>query len=152
MKGASNTAGLSVDRVPPRLAGQPKRRPAPLAAILLAAAGAAAVLFFCDPARHQFYPICYFHAVTGLNCPGCGSLRALHELLHGHLLPAARSNVLLLLLLLVLGGAGLQRWVTKHRLQSAVTVVRPGWLWAFLGTAVVFAVLRNLPAFRWLAP
>jgi hypothetical protein len=46
---------------------------------------AAAVLFFFDPATAGFYPPCLFSALFGRDCPGCGSLRALHQVLHGNL-------------------------------------------------------------------
>ncbi len=57
--------------------------PSLVVAILMALAGI--VLFCFDPERCGFYPICIFHQSTGLLCPGCGSLRAMHQLLHGHL-------------------------------------------------------------------
>lgn len=44
-----------------------------------------AVLFLfysCDPATDPFFPLCPFRAATGLECPGCGSQRAIHSLLH----------------------------------------------------------------------
>ena len=48
-------------------------------------AGAAAVLFLFDPATAGFYPPCLFRTVFGFSCPGCGSLRAVHQMLHGNL-------------------------------------------------------------------
>jgi hypothetical protein len=53
------------------------------AALLLLAA--AVVLFFFDPATASFYPPCLFSALFGRECPGCGSLRAVHQMLHGNL-------------------------------------------------------------------
>src|SRR5208283_1274662 len=55
------------------------------AAAALAAAVAAAVLFVFDPATAGFYPVCALHEMTGLQCPGCGGLRAMHQVFHGHL-------------------------------------------------------------------
>lgn len=40
------------------------------------------VLFVVDPARHRVTPRCPIRTVTGFDCPGCGGLRAVHELLH----------------------------------------------------------------------
>ena len=51
--------------------------------------GLAAVLFFFNPAQSGFYPFCVFHRTTGLLCPGCGSLRALHQLLHQRICTSA---------------------------------------------------------------
>ena len=39
-----------------------------------------------------------FHAMTGLWCPGCGGLRAVHDLTHGHLVTALHENALVVLL------------------------------------------------------
>ena len=43
------------------------------------------------------YPPCPFYYITGLYCPGCGSSRALHQLLHGNLLMALDLNPLMVL-------------------------------------------------------
>ncbi|HQQ77691.1 MAG TPA: DUF2752 domain-containing protein [Thermoanaerobaculia bacterium] len=67
--------------------------------ILGTAAIAAAVLFFFDPATTRFYPPCLFKTVLGTQCPGCGSLRAAHQLLHGNLEEAWRLNKPLLIAL-----------------------------------------------------
>ena len=42
------------------------------------------VLFYTifDP-ELPWMPKCVFHALTGWDCPGCGSQRAIHALLHG---------------------------------------------------------------------
>src|SRR5260221_9010819 len=67
---------------------------------------AAGVLFFFDPAEHAFYPVCFFHRTTGLLCPGCGSLRAVHQLSHGHLAAAFRVKPLLVVCLPFLAWCG----------------------------------------------
>lgn len=54
-----------------------------------------AVLYLFNPAVSALYPRCMFNLVTGYFCPGCGSLRALHHLLHGNFIDAAKMNPLL---------------------------------------------------------
>lgn len=54
----------------------------------------AAVYGIFDPSSHLF-PRCPFHALTGLDCPGCGSQRAVHALLHGDVVSAWHFNALL---------------------------------------------------------
>ncbi len=44
--------------------------------------GLAALFFFLDPSEHVIFPRCLFNSITGYYCPGCGSQRALHSLLH----------------------------------------------------------------------
>src|ERR1700761_8906128 len=79
--------------------------------LCVAAAGMAAVVYFFNPSSHGFYPVCRFHQLTGLNCPGCGATRALYALLHGDVLLALRDNALVLVLGAVAAGRGLWwRW------------------------------------------
>jgi hypothetical protein len=47
-----------------------------------------------DPADAQFFPKCPFKALTGFDCPGCGSQRAFHCLLRYNIAGAFRANPL----------------------------------------------------------
>lgn len=58
---------------------------------------ALAFIYFFNPSTHGFYPRCLFHQLTGLNCPGCGSTRALYALLHGQIQTALRDNALFII-------------------------------------------------------
>ena len=79
-------------------------------ATLLLAAAAAVVIFCFDPATAGFYPPCLFNTVLGTACPGCGSLRALHQLLHGNFAAAWELNrVLVIAMPLALIGSLLLR-------------------------------------------
>ena len=90
--------------------------------------------------------------MTGWHCPGCGATRAAHGLVHGDVPRALAKNPLL-----VGGGPVLVGYcIWKRR------TVGPGWattisakaIWTLLGVLLVFAVLRNIPAypFTLLAP
>ena len=114
--------------------------------------GAGAVLYFFNPSTHGFYPVCEFHALTGLNCPGCGGTRAAYQLLHGHLRRALQDNALFILTLAALIGQSAWLVLRKIRKQPVAWVVSAKILWAFLVVTLVFTVLRNLPAFAWLSP
>ena len=139
-----------MNSAPPKIKPSVTRR----TGILLAAAalGIAATIFFLNPATHHFYPVCQFHRLTGLNCPGCGMTRASYALLHGEWRAALRDNALFVagLGLLALRGG----WQVANRLGG-----RPNgeffparWLWPLLAAALVFSVLRNLPAGAFLSP
>ena len=111
----------------------------------LAAMGAAAgILFFCDPVRVPIYPQCVFHRMTGLDCPGCGSLRALHALLHGDFAAALHFNAFLVLSLPLLAGLGFYFAAKKMRREPAARF-HPAWLWFHLVAFVIFGIVRNLP-------
>lgn len=51
-------------------------------AIIIVTLFSLVLLYFFPPQDFAFYPRCPFFALTGLKCPGCGSLRAIHKLLH----------------------------------------------------------------------
>ena len=120
-------------------------RPALLALPVLLAAAAGIVLFWFDPRQYHFYPICFFHQTTGLLCPGCGALRALHQLLHGHLATAFRFNPMLVVALPALFWLGARYCRRKAANQPAAVALRPLWLWLTLTAVLVVSVLRNLP-------
>jgi len=103
---------------------------------LLALAGlaAAALLFFFNPADYAFYPRCPLHAVTGLDCPVCGGLRAAHLLLHGQVRAAFALNPFLffavpvIALLLLPRKAPLPRWIP----WAALAALLAAFLWRLL--------------------
>lgn len=64
---------------------------------------AAILLFSIDPETSVYYPKCLFYMTTGLKCPGCGSQRAIHELLHLHIGSAFRYNALAIVAIPFLG-------------------------------------------------
>jgi hypothetical protein len=65
----------------------------------------ALVYFFFDPSVFPM-PRCPFFSLTGYLCPGCGSQRAVHSLLHLDFLQAFRFNPLMVVSLpyVALGG------------------------------------------------
>jgi len=112
----------------------------------LAATGAATVLAVVDPAQQRVAPPCVFHALTGLECPGCGSTRAVHELLTGHPLAALDLNPLFVLSLpLLLWGLG--AWLVGR--PTPLARFRPWpmrtWWWVagMVVVVAVYGVLRN---------
>lgn len=64
--------------------------------LLIAAAGAAVFYYIVNPADSQLMPHCILKVITGVDCPACGSQRAMHALLHGHLAAALRYNLFML--------------------------------------------------------
>ena len=108
----------------------------------MAVVAAASILYFFAPDQYHFYPRCMFYAITGLQCPGCGGLRAAHHLLHGDLAGAWRLNPLLVGLLPL--APVLLAWFAVKRESWTSFALKPVWVWGLVGAAVVFAVVRNL--------
>lgn len=114
--------------------------------------GAGAVIFFFNPSTHGFYPVCEFHELTGLNCPGCGGTRSAYALLHGHFERALKDNALFVLLLPAMALRGAWLAGKKYHGKPVGELIPVKALWLLLVVAMVFTVLRNLPAFAFLSP
>lgn len=111
-------------------------------------AAATAAIGVMDPV-HRHVPLCPLKAVTGLDCPFCGGLRAVWSLLHGRIGEAADHNLLFTVAAPFLV-AGWVWWLVAASTGRPKPTV-PRWVTpVFLVVAVVFTVLRNLPAFAWL--
>jgi len=110
------------------------------------------VVFQVDPQTVDWLPKCPFNVLTGWHCPGCGSTRAAHALLHGDVAAALAKNPLL-----VIGAPVGLIVVAVERYRKgprwALTVHR-GWVWLVFALLVGFTLLRNLPVypFQLLAP
>jgi len=114
------------------------------------------VLHIADPSEATSFPTCPFYAVTGLYCPGCGTLRCLHALLHADLRSALDYNALTVvfvpMLVVAWLSAGFAGVRGRHPPNAGST---PRWAGPALGVAFgLFWILRNVPAepFSWLAP
>lgn len=121
----------------------------------LAFVAAVSVLFEFNPSTHAFYPRCLLYTSTGILCPGCGSLRAFHQLLHGHLLTALRCNALLVMSLPFAACLGVKfgaRWIAGEPLPAIP--LNPLWIKIFMAVMIVFTVVRNIHCapFIYLAP
>ena len=105
--------------------------------------GAIAVLTArIDPSKPGRYPTCPVHALTGLDCPGCGSLRAMHDLALGDLPSALDHNALLVVVLLVAAVSS----VRVLRGPGARRSPRGPWTGrAVVAGLVLWTLVRNLP-------
>lgn len=138
--------------IPPKIHSRPSLALFLAPVLLFSGIAGASILFFFDPTKHSFYPVCQFHLLTGLYCPGCGATRASYQLLHGKFLAALRDNALYLVSLMALGARGVWYLKRKYHHQPVGFFIPPTALWVFLGVAIVFTVMRNMPEFSFLAP
>ena len=121
-------------------------------AILFAAALATVIFFVFDPSKVAMFPPCLFHQWTGLDCPGCGAQRALHQLLHGNLVAAFRLNAMFVISLPIVAWVA-PRWIWRVSRGESIPV-NNRWWWIYIAAWLLFGLLRNLPLpmFAWFAP
>lgn len=132
----SGPAGLGAD--PPAARGH-RYSLLGLAVLLVAALG---YIGLVDPHRPgSFFPVCPFRLLTGWNCPACGGLRMVHDVLQGHLAAAINDNIVLLIGIPLLAG-----WALMRRRRGRWPLTLPAAATVIL-TLVAWTVVRNLPGF-----
>lgn len=105
-------------------------------------AGALAYVGLVDPHRPgSVFPSCPFRLLTGWNCPACGGLRMVHDLLHGDPAAAVTDNVFLLAVIPVLAV-----WILLRRRRGR-TVSPTSALVVAAVVTTAWTVLRNLSGF-----
>lgn len=114
----------------------------PLLVVLLLIVGVFYAVF--DPETTRWMPKCPVHTLTGWDCPGCGSQRAIHALLRGDFAAAFGHNAFLLLLspyLLLLAAAEIwrRRLPRLHRMLTSSVAV-----YILLGLIAFWTLYRNL--------
>ena len=120
------------------------RRRALIIITAVVAVVAAIVYFYFDPSSSRLFPRCLFLETTGLKCPGCGSQRVVHALLHGHVGEAWHYNAMVvvaipLIAFYLLVSLGQNRWPRFYRVMFSRTV-----LFSLVGLIVLWWVLRNV--------
>ena len=107
------------------------------------------------PQAKAILPKCILFESTGIFCPGCGGTRAAEALVFLNFSEAIRQNawatsvVIVGLPLLLLAALSVRYPQAK---LLAVFHWRRWITWFLAGTIVLFGILRNFPAFDWLAP
>ncbi len=114
-----------------------------IAAVAIVAAAAVIVWIYgaFDPAASRWFPRCLFKAATGLDCPGCGSQRAIHALLCGDIGAAWHANAALilslpLLIFIIIG----RRSPSLRRIIDS-----PAFILAIFVALIAWWIARNLP-------
>ena len=109
------------------------------------AAGAMVVGYF-NPMTAGFFPQCPFHAITGLNCPGCGLTRGFNALFQGDILGALHFNALIPFYIVIFTYFVISLlFITFRGYGLSWKIFTPKLMFSFLIFALVYAVLRNLP-------
>ncbi len=123
-------------------------------AALCAVVVALCVAWSLGNAPPGWYPVCVFHEMTNLHCPGCGAARAAHAALHGEWREALDSNALLFVFAPFLAAWAARAWWIGIRRNQLPPAPPPGLASLSLWLVLAFGIARNLPwqPFAWLAP
>lgn len=104
---------------------------------------AAIFLYAVNPLDSVYAPKCIFHMVTGLQCPGCGSQRAIHALLHLDIAQALRYNALLVISIPFLTLL-IAAWCLRKRIPRLYDKVNSqAVIWTVLAVIAAWWILRN---------
>lgn len=104
------------------------------ALIAVAIAASLVFLYLYNPQDISFFPRCPFYALTGYKCPGCGTLRAIHAMLHFRFGDALRLNPLLFAAIPVVVGL-----LVSRRFATNVVVSR-----VILAVVIIYWIVRNI--------
>jgi hypothetical protein len=119
---------------------------APLAVAVVPLAGCVAVALADPRAADSPWPVCPTKLYTGVDCPGCGGLRAVACVLHGDVAGGLHYNAFALLVLLLLVWSWVA-WIVG-RLRAKWTKSWLHWKWTPLAVPAVLLlwfVIRILP-------
>ncbi|MDE6161123.1 MAG: DUF2752 domain-containing protein [Muribaculaceae bacterium] len=119
------------------------RQKATAAAIIAIAAAVCVYYYFVDPAAAGAAPRCVLRAATGYDCPGCGTQRALHALLHGRLSEAWNFNPAAFVAVPLAAAYAVAEAVPGRFARIERLLYRPAFIMAIAAAVTAWWILRN---------
>lgn len=105
-------------------------------------------VYFSDPfAGEGSVTLCTFHALTGLDCPGCGMTRAAWLLMHGHPIQSFKQNPFLFMIFVA--AYMLLAEVSPYMIGRQLPQLEiPNWLlFTMIALVLIYSVVRNVLKF-----
>lgn len=125
------------------MAWRPAGRSIVIATIVLVAVAVITVYALVDP-ESGYFPRCSFLMLTGLQCPGCGSQRAFHALLHGDIAAAWHYNAMLFFFVPLIALMLYVEWRHERWPRLSAALTSPAFIWLILAVLTLWTILRNL--------
>lgn len=104
----------------------------------------AGVYFFVDPMEVRWMPKCIWKVATGTDCPGCGSQRMAHALMHGDLRAAWQANAYALCMLPLISGMVWLEFSRDRHPRLYGCVHSPAVIWILAVSVFLWWIVRNL--------
>ena len=115
---------------------------------ILAIIGFFGVLYYFyhnNPATgKQTYVVCMTKQLSGYDCPGCGGQRALHQVLHGNFLQAAKLNAAIYFFAPLLGYIFFSVVLKPFGIHLPDIDISTKGLWVVLLILLIFTIVRNI--------
>lgn len=102
------------------------------------------VYFIFNPSNVALFPQCPFLVLTGFRCPGCGSQRAIHSLLHLDIIQAFSYNALLVSSIPIVMILAYAEMIRTKKPQLYRKIHRPIFIWIYLGIVILWGIGRNI--------
>jgi hypothetical protein len=108
----------------------------------------AAFLFFYNSKTMHFVPRCPFYWATGFYCPGCGTTRGLHRLLHGDITGALHANIVMIVTVPYILYSFIS-YLSLNILAKKLPpiILKPIIVQLLAAFVIVFWVVRNIPVY-----
>jgi hypothetical protein len=104
--------------------------------------------FIFEPGKSGGFLVCPFYALTGFACPGCGTTRGLHQLLHGNVVAAFRFNPLMMVMLPLLLFALIRHTYAVMRGRPIRgNQLNANYIWLLFFVVLSFWIFRNTPLY-----
>lgn len=102
------------------------------------------VYYFFNPSQNALFPHCPIFMLTGFECPGCGSQRAIHALFHLNVEQAIHYNALFVFSLPFVTVL-VYTELFPHKCKRLYSMLHRQWLaWAIFAIIIAWWVGRNV--------
>lgn len=116
-----------------------------IVAVVVAAVAIALLLFYAlVDVDSGLMPRCPIKALTGFDCPGCGSQRMIHALLHGDFAGAWRRNPFLIVMIPVMLAALVAELWRKRFPRLNRVILSPASIALIIAATAIWTICRNI--------
>lgn len=103
------------------------------------------IIFKCNPEEYLWFPKCSFYQLTGLQCPACGSQRAVHAALHADFRAAFEYNPFMIISIPYAIGIVLFSFInTSFAVKVRKTLLHRTSVYIYVCLFIVWWIVRNI--------